>query len=106
MKNVLYVVTWGNASVTDEGNGCAYCGCLGCFTSKQKALKEMTKYKDSYIRELINEVEDEEDRLELIESIQVYGGEYEEYYEIDYTYRDNMTTEHYIRLQEIYKKKC
>ena len=102
-NNKLYVVTWGTASVTDEGAGSAYCGCVGCFTDRTAALGEMTKYKDSYVKSLIEDVEDEEEREEIENSIKVYGSETEEYYEVDFTITDS-ASEHFIRIEEIIVK--
>ena len=99
MKTDLYLIIWGNANIDDRGASCAYCGCDKYFYNKEKALKALTTYKDNYIRELLEDA-DEEERFEIEDSIRVYGSEQEEYYEIDYMIFDTLS-ELYVKIQKI-----
>ena len=100
MRTKIYLLIWGNANADDRGACSAYCGCEKYFYNKERALKALTDYKDAYIRELLEESEDEEDRQDIENCISVYGSEREEYYEIDYI-RFDMPSEHYVKIQEI-----
>ena len=100
MENKIYLVIWGSARPDDRGAASAYCGCDGAFFDKQEALKALTAEKDAYIKSILDDAEDEEMREEYEGSIQVYGSEHEEYYEIDFTIDDD-TSEHYIRISEV-----
>jgi hypothetical protein len=100
--NVVYVVTWGRATPGgEEGLFDAYCGCEGVFTNKEKALKKMTSFKDSFIEHLFDDADfDEEELQEFKNAIGVYGSEKEGYYEIDYPSWDD-TCEIYIEITEM-----
>lgn len=100
MENKIYLVIWGSARPDDRGAANAYCGCDGAFFDKQKALKALTIEKDAYIKSILDDADDEETREKYENSIQVYGSEQEEYYEIDITVDDD-TSEHYIRISEV-----
>lgn len=100
MENKIYLVIWGDAKVNDRGDASAYCGCDGAFFDKQKALEALTIEKDAYIKSILDDADDEETREKYENSIQVYGSEQEEYYEIDITV-DNDTSEFYIRISEV-----
>lgn len=101
-NNVVYTVTWGRAcSGGEEGLHDAFCGCEGVFTDKEKALKKMTAYKDEFIEHLLDDEDlDEEELQKLKDSIEVYGSETEEYYEIDYKSWDD-TNELYVKIDEL-----
>ncbi len=77
----LFVVCYGSASQDDHGNSHAYSDVHGVYASKESALKGLVECKDECYNEMVNDPEDYEER-----SIQVYGSEAEEYFEIDYDF--------------------
>ena len=100
--NVVYTVTWGQASSGGrESLHDAFCGCDGVFTDKEKALKKMTAFKDEFIEHLLDDKDLDEEELQILKnSIGVYGSEKEEYYEVDYPSYDDVN-EIYIKIDEI-----
>lgn len=104
MAKNIWVVTWGTANMegTDgEENASAFCGCVGVFTDKANAQKNMTTYKNTFIAELTEDLdEDDATREEIEETLEVYGSENDEYYEIDYNIFGK-SYEVYIRLEEM-----
>ena len=94
----LYVVCWGSGSCDDRGNAHAYAGVHGVYSSKARALKGLVECKDVIYNEAIQSGDPEE--LEYDEpSIQVYGSETEEYFEVNYTIGDE-PCEVYIKIVE------
>lgn len=104
MEKNLWVVTWGTSCMEgpeDEATADAFCGCVGIFVDKETALKNMTAYKNRFTAELISDLdEDDVTRDEITETLEVYGSEQEEYYEIDYNIFGR-SYECYIRLEEM-----
>lgn len=102
-KNKLYVVTWGTACMEgpeDEATADAFCGCVGIFSNELEAKRQMTAYKDDFIYELTEDLdEDDATREEIEGTLEVYGSEKEEYYEIDYNIFGK-SYECYVRLEE------
>jgi hypothetical protein len=103
----FFVVTFGTAKHSEgpyEELLDAYCSCVGVFTDKTKALKEMTTYKDTFISDLIedykNAYDDEEDADELIDMIKTYGSETDDYYEIDFVDQLGRHEQCYIHVEE------
>jgi CxxC motif-containing protein (DUF1111 family) len=91
--NKLWVVTFGRASLADgsieEQKVDAFCRCIGIFTSEIEAKRQMTAHKDDFILELTEDYnpDDEDDAetiKEIIDSVEVYGSEAEDFYELDY----------------------
>ena len=103
-EGTLWVVTCGTAGIegTEEDlRADAFCSCVGIFTDKDVALKNMTAYKDTFIKELVEELdEDDVVREEIESSLETYGSEKEEYYEVDYNVYGH-PYECYIRIEEV-----
>lgn len=100
----LWVVTWGTANIEGlegEETSSAFCGCVGVFSDKASAQKNMTAYKNKFIAELTEDLdEDDATREEIEGTLEVYGSENDEYYEIDYNIFGK-SYEAYIRLEEM-----
>lgn len=93
-----YIVCWGSAGQDDDGNSKAFCGVHGVYTSKTEALKGLVECKDVIYDETIQS--DDPEELEYNKSrTQVYGSEWEEYFEIDYDFAD-VRNEIYITISE------
>lgn len=87
MEN-LFVVCWGHSSVNDEGNCVANCGVTGVYKTKEKAEEALEADIKAFTDGLIDGM-DEEDKQEILNTIQYYGSVKEGYFEADYEWADN-----------------
>lgn len=102
MKTTMWVITCGAASETGSDYVSAYSWCGGVFTDKQKALNAMTEAKTKYIADILEDIEDEETRDQVAGSVQVYGSESQEFYEVDWHSPEyDLPCETYFRLEEV-----
>lgn len=83
----LYIVCWGSGSCDDHGNAHAYTGVHGIYRDKNSALNGLVECKDEMLAELKEDIDPDGEYPDLVEgaSIQVYGSEVDEFFEIDYT---------------------
>lgn len=104
MNEKLWVVTCGTADaqiLNNEPTADAFCCCSGIYRDRKVALRAMTASKDLYVKELLSDLEEDDSiRQEIEDSMQVYGGEEYEYYEIDYV-SSGRSCEYYIRIEEV-----
>lgn len=96
----VYIICWARALGGDGMPVDASAGSDGVYINKEQALKALTKSKDEWISVIYENTEDAEDKDLISESLQVYGSEAEEFYEIDYTAPDDSLVEVHITLQE------
>ena len=96
----IYVVCWGTAAQDDSGNSKAFSGVHGAYKSKESAIRGLVDCKEEFIDEIVNNLDfSEADREEVAQSLQIYGSESEEYFEIDY-FNGDTPEEIYITLTE------
>jgi hypothetical protein len=95
----IWVVTWARAIGGTLAD--AYAGAEEAYTDFNEALKALTRCKDETLRDLREGFENTEETAAFENSLQVYGGEAEEYYEIDYTLFDETSVEFYMSIQEV-----
>lgn len=81
----IYVVCWGLASINDDGNSTANCGVVGAYLSRESAEEALKKDIKEFTDELVSDANySEEEKLEVLESIQCYGSVEDGYFELDY----------------------
>ena len=95
----IWVVTWARAIGGTLAD--AFAGAEEAYTDFDEALKALTRCKDETLRELREGFKDSEESAAFENSLHVYGGEAEEYYEIDYTLFDETSVEFYMSIQEV-----
>ena len=95
----VYIICWARAMGGDGIPTDASAGSDGVYINREQALKALTKSKDEWIS-VIYDAEEVEDKDLISKSLQVYGSEAEEFYEIDYTAPDDTSVEIHITLQE------
>lgn len=100
MINKVWIVSWARALGGDGMPVDAHAGSDGVYLNKEQALKALTKSKDEWISLIYENTEEAEDKDLISKSLQIYGSEAEEFYEIDYTAPDDSLVEVYITLQE------
>ena len=80
----VYVVCWGHAGIDDRGNGDAYSNVHGVYLNKEDAQRGLEELKDSFVDEIVNHPEfDEDDRARARSNLQIYGSVVDGYYELD-----------------------
>lgn len=96
----VYIICWARALGGDGMPVDASAGSDGVYLNREQALKALTKSKDEWISVIYENTEDVEDKDLISKSLQVYGSEAEEFYEIDYTAPDDTSVEVHITLLE------
>lgn len=96
----VYIVCWARALGGDGLPVDASAGSDGVYINREQAIKALTKSKDEWISVIYENLDDAEDKDMISKSLQVYGSEAEEFYEIDYTAPDDSLVEIHITLHE------
>lgn len=95
---MIYVVTWGRAIGGDEIPTDCFCGCVGTFTSYDRARDCMRQDIDNTLLDIREGFEEQED-LELFETSFKYE-DADFYYEFEYEAPDNSRIQFYYTIQE------
>ena len=96
----VYIICWARALGGDGMPVDASAGSDGVYINREQARKALTKSKDEWISVIYENLDDAEDKDMISKSLQVYGSEAEEFYEIDYTAPDDSLVEIHITLHE------
>ena len=95
----IWVITWARAIGGTLAD--AYAGAEDAYTDFNEALKALTRCKNETLCDLRESFDTPEELTAFENSLHVYGGEAEEYYEIDYSLFDETSIEFYMSIQEV-----
>ena len=91
-----YVVTWGNASIDDEGNASAFCGFVGIADTFEDAINMARDEATSAVKDWLECLYDEDGREPDVEEPKIY--EIPDGFEVDFP--SDPPSQLYVRIEE------